>query len=727
MIRARDLHIVGATVMSNRLAAALLAAGCLLAGCSGSSSDGIGPTDPTSGNGDPGSSSGVGEFVPLFRPTSGVLPFPIDLYFSGTTDGTLNLPTSVSALTPHFAALNALDGFSTTADITLRFSGAIDAATLESNVRVVQVEIDNATKATVGVLGILQPNVDYSIGVSPDIDSGGATALIRPLRPLVASTGATNNGYLVLVTNGVTSSTGVAATPDAEYLTVRTAAIEDLTGGVSPPACASISNATLNGVCRLTYAHLAIGSQLPGPLAVAPTSVVASWSFSTVATRDTLAYLAATTTARPSTFIATGLTTAFMGLPGFVDLYAGTLNINYRLAVPDTTTSTSVMTQPWQAAGPSPSPLIDPTSRHLTRFNPVPADGTNLDIPVVLSVPNIMAKPPAGWPVVIFVHGFPRDRTDALLVSDTMASRGFATIAIDMPLHGVTPSSAAYAQPFATPIERTFDLDLQINAQFGAPGQDGLVDSTGVNFLNLSNVLVQRDNSRQAIADIIALIRTIPTIDFDGVAGADFDPERIHIIGYSLGGTHAGTVLGLLGAEVKASALPSAAGLLTETIKQSATYGPLINGLLAAGGVPADTTLYRNFFRNVQAAFDAADAANYASTMAGAAADGRELYFSTFEGGAGGFPSDPVVPVNATRRLVDTAGGTGVTRVNSVGATSVAGTNGGWVPFSQGIHNSLLDPGPSAAVTFELQSEIADFFFTGGDQIVITDATVIQP
>ena len=121
------------------------------------------------------------------------------------------------------------------------------------------------------------------------------------------------------------------------------------------------------------------------------------------------------------------------------------------------------------------------------------------------------------------------------------------------------------------------------------------------------------------------------------------------------------------------------------------------------------------------------DAVNYASTMAGAAAGGRELYFSTFEGGAGGFPSDPVVPVNATRRLIDTVGDTGVTRVNSVGATNVAGTNGGWVPFSQGIHNSLLDPGPRLAVTIEMQSEIAAFFFTGGDQIVITDATVIQP
>jgi len=529
------------------------------------------------------------------------------------------------------------------------------------------------------------------------------------------------------VTDGVTDTSGNAATADAEYLTVRTAAIADLTGGVNPPTCTSITNVTLNGVCRLTFAHLAIGSQLPGGLAVAPTDVVASFSFSTVATQDTLAYLALTTAPRPYAVAATGLNTSFMGLPGIADIYAGSLNIQYRLAVPDSANSTNILTTSWQAAGPSPVPGLDPASRNLTRFNPVPAAGTALDIPLLLMVPNVIPKPPDGWPVAIFVHGFPRDRTDALLVSDAMASRGLATIAIDLPLHGVTPSSAAYAQHFATPFERTFNLDLQVNGQFGVPGPDGEVDPTGVNFLNLTNVLVQRDNSRQAVADLIALIRTIPTIDFDGVPGPDFNTARVHVIGYSLGGTHAGPVLGLLGSEVSSSALPSAAAMLTDTIQQSATYGPLINALLAQRGLQPSTTLYRNFFRNVQAAFDAADAVNYAQTMAGSAAGGRELYFSTFEGGAAGFPTDPVVPISSTQRLIATVGGTGVSRVTSVGINPVGGTNGGWVPFSQGIHNTLLDPGPSPAATFELQSQIADFLASDGDIIVITNASVIQP
>ena len=91
--------------MRTRIAAALLVCGFALAGCSGSDGN-LGDTDPT----------------------SGLLPFPIDLYFAGSTDGTLDLPVEIAALTPHFAALNALDGWSTTADITVRFSRAIDPA-----------------------------------------------------------------------------------------------------------------------------------------------------------------------------------------------------------------------------------------------------------------------------------------------------------------------------------------------------------------------------------------------------------------------------------------------------------------------------------------------------------------------------------------------------------------------------------------------------------------------
>lgn len=730
--------------MRIRFAVTALAVGLMVGGCfSDSTSSGngdIGPTDPTTGNGSgsipPGGATPP--FAPLFRPAaSGILPFPIDLYFSGSTDGTLNIPASIQSFVPHYAAVNALDGFSTMGDIRVRFSSAIDAATLAANVRVVRVSVDNKTKATTGVLGIPQPNVDYSISVSPDFDTGGATMLIRPLKPLVASSGATNNGYLILVTNGVKSTNGTAAAPDAEYLTVRTGAIADIAAGLTTPTCASVTNATLNGICKLTFAHLRIG----GALGIAPTSVTLSFSFSTESTRDTLAFIAApagtpndpvAAAPGPYTVDATKVgTTASLGLPapGIADLYNGTLTVPYYLTKPTAANDcTSPLTKPWQAMGPGVG--IDPNSRHLSRFNPIPGKTADVTIPMLVALPNAgsgRSKPAGGWPIVVFQHGFPRDRTDAILIADRMAASGLAVIAIDLPLHGVTEWSAAYAQPFKqTAIERTFNLDCQVNGRLGVPGADGKVDTTGVNFLNLANVLVQRDNSRQAIADLIQLIRTIPAMDVDG-GGADFDASRIHIIGYSLGGTHTATVLGLLGSEVKASALPSSASILSRTIVESPTYGGLINALLTPQGVVPGTTLYREFFTNLQAAYDSADPINYIANATGPASGNRSLLLSVFAGGAGSpvFPPDPVVPVSSTQALINGAGAT--LRVSAVGTTNVAGTNGAWVSFSQGIHNSLLDPGPAPLATQELQGEIAHFLETNGAEVRILESSVITP
>ncbi len=89
-------------------AATIVLSACFSDGTS-SGNGGIGPTDPTSGNGAP-PASGSG-FRALFVPLGGILPYPNDLYFSGSTDGTLNLPAS--AFNPNIGAVNALDGYST--------------------------------------------------------------------------------------------------------------------------------------------------------------------------------------------------------------------------------------------------------------------------------------------------------------------------------------------------------------------------------------------------------------------------------------------------------------------------------------------------------------------------------------------------------------------------------------------------------------------------------------
>ena len=64
-----------------------------------------------------------------FDPANSVIPFPNDLLFKDTLDGTLNIPVADAAdLSDPQVAMNALDGFSTVAPMSTGFLGAIDAS-----------------------------------------------------------------------------------------------------------------------------------------------------------------------------------------------------------------------------------------------------------------------------------------------------------------------------------------------------------------------------------------------------------------------------------------------------------------------------------------------------------------------------------------------------------------------------------------------------------------------
>src|SRR6185437_7069581 len=144
--------------MDRLLATAVLATALAVGGCSGGAHGTVGPTDPTSGNGNPGGSAITppAGTAALFQPEQGILPYPTDLYVAGSTDGTLNIQPA-NALMPSQTAINALDGFSTTGVIRARFRAPIDPASLTaSSVIVVQVTIDNTTRATTGVVQPLQ-------------------------------------------------------------------------------------------------------------------------------------------------------------------------------------------------------------------------------------------------------------------------------------------------------------------------------------------------------------------------------------------------------------------------------------------------------------------------------------------------------------------------------------------------------------------------------------------
>lgn len=687
--------------MDRLTGAACLAAALFLSACS-SGHGSVGPTDTASGNANPASAASPASQAPtaaLFQPAAGILPYPTDLYFARSTDGTLNIQPA-NALLPNQAAINTLDGFSTTAVIRARFGGPLNPASFTAqSVIVLQVTIDNTTKATTGVVQPLIYGVDYTTGVGPETGVGNTILEIRPTHPLVPSTGSTNNGYLVLLTNAITDATGKAATADADYANIKAAL----------PTCAAITDSSLHGICQLTGAQL----QLAQSIGLNPANVVLSFSFSTQSIFDTLAAVEQTATAQPLNIRSTGLTTSQVNprLLGHATIYVGTLSIPYYLS------RTEPLSGYWQG---NPSPL-DPASRLLTRFNPAPVPTETLAIPVLVTVPNANsapgpAKPAGGWPALIFEHGISRNRTDMLAVADSFADSGFVVVAIDLPLHGLTdPTSPLYASganplyaglslPAAGSIERTFDLDVMNNTT-GAPGPDGQIDSSGASFINLTSMLTTRDNLREGAADLITLTRSLPNMNLDSDPAGDIDPAGIHFLGHSLGAIIGGVYLGVTAkSEVSTATLAMPGGGLPYLLRDSPTLGPRIVAGLEAQGLVQGTTLFEQFFRDAQTIVDAADPLNYIA----AAAINHPIHLLQIVG-SDSSPPDQVVPNSATQRLIDAAALARIPAPATPGPVINANGFRSYVNFVIGDHGSLIDPTASMAVTTEVQAEAIHF------------------
>ena len=717
---------------------ALAISAALLTACGGGSTPGAG--SQSTGNGDPsgGGSTTPAPMRPLFVVATGVLPYPTDLYFFGSTDGTLRLPST--PFLPNAAAINSLDGFSTTAPITVRFSAPIDPATLSAaSVVVVRMTLDNATKAPLlpPATGAQLPSplvygTDFTASVSTDLDAAGATLVITPSHPLDPSAGAVNIGYMVLVTSALKDSAGHAATPDADYATVKNGALADLAAHATKPTCATVSDTTLNLICQLTFAHLAVASAFH----IDPTTVALSFSFSTQSVSDTLQVLAQTYAATPvpaGAIVAqpSGLTTqAFTMLPyGFADVWVGNVTLPYYLTAPSASNPTAPLTTHWTAAGPSPVPGIDPASRNLTRFNPVPAKTADLTVPLLLGVPNATAhggagcpRPANGYPAVVFMHGITGNRSNALAIMDAYANACFVVAAIDQPLHGIVATDPAKALRQAGH-ERNFDL----------LAADGSVASSGLYFINLTSLLTSRDNLRQAESDLLWLAHILPTLSLGTGHAADIDPAQIQLAGQSLGSIVSIAPLAALNTPYLSGLLSVPGGGIANLLRDSPSFSGPINAGLAAQGLTPGLTLYSNFFRDAQTAVDSGDPVNYIA----AAVAQRPILFQQVVGGGplqDGTPSlpDQVIPNSATARLLTAAGPT--QRYMGAGTVSTTAGTLSYINFVYGTHGSLLDPsGPAneqpfnGGATVEMQTQAVGFAVARGLAVTTQNAALLQP
>lgn len=708
------------------LGAALVAAmaATMLSGCEATQDGDPSPPPPTE------------IFKAEFNTTSGSVPYPTDLFFSGSTDGSLELPATIAwRPASNREALNALDGWSTTAPLTTRFSMPLNASTLTgTTVRMVEMYLSNTTKApaqgaelppgvTSPVKRVLVAGTDYSATVSNAIDGDGRILQITPLKPLAPSTGAINMGYQVILTDGIQSTDGKTAAADDQYASYKSA----------PADCSNFSGASQalnNALCRLTKAQLAVAQAVGTPAA----NVVLSWSFTTQSVDDTLGALNLMTVGQPITVVPTGLTTkqANAALQGKANIYVGATTTPYYLTpAANANDRASVLTKFWTAAGPSPVPGINPASRNLTRFNPVPLKVADQKIPVLVTVPNATAaggacvKPPAGWPVVIVQHGITGNRTQALAMADSYADACFVVAAIDLPLHGLVPN---YADPTKTSplycssttanpmcmgaIERTFDVDL-VNNSTSAAASDAKVDGSGAHYINLTSPLTSRDNNRQAAVDLNVFSKTVKTLDLTGDGIADIDPARVHLTGLSLG-----AIVGTVASKFTDFATFTASapgGVITRLLLDSPTFGPTINAGLGAQLV-IGSYVYNLFLSDLQTAIDSGDPINH---VFGAQAN-NPYHLQEITG-------DTVVPNSATDRLILVGE---LRKLKTPGPNPVLAGDGAYTLFSVGSHGTLFDPTASLPATVEAQKEAVMFGATavqpGGPFVVISDPTVLN-
>ena len=652
------------------------------------------------------------DFFAAFDPAAGVIPFPSNLLFAGSTDGTLNIPVPDpdNAADPR-VALNALDGFSTVAPLTARFSGALQAATIKAGgtVRVFEVALVNPfldpTTATpfaiAGVKRELRAGDEYAAALAP-ADSGRTTLAISPLRPLAAK-----SGYLVILTDGIQDSGGFSASPSPTYrLAKLTTPLVNADGSSAIPGLSDAQARALEPIRRLTNNQEdAAASQ-----GIAKGGIVLSWTFMTQAIDD--AFAAIETAPKPQAVPSlglrpTGATTAAvgLGLPGFSDIYAGAL------ATPFFLDRAKPLSGHWRAANGGP----------VTRYDPLPAATATAQLPALLTAPNAASgqrKPATGWPVAIFQHGITRNRADLFLLADALSFAGFAAVAIDLPLHGITDR----ANPFYTKdLERTFDLDLVNNAT-GAAGADGVIDASGSYFINLQSLLTSRDNLRQAAEDLRQLADALSSADLDGDRQADFDPRRIHFVGHSLGGI-VGTTFLAIDQTAASATLAMPGGGIAKLLDGSPTFGPRIAAGLAAAGLSKGTPEYEAYLVAAQTVIDAGDPINYGSR----AAELHPIHLIEVVGGDG-VPSDRVIP--NTVEHAPLAGTEPLAKVMGLQSASrsvwsAAGVRA-IVRFVQGNHGSIIDPSAAVGATAEMQGQMIGFLQSRGAELEIIYRPVVQ-
>ncbi|MCH8536875.1 MAG: lipase [Alkalimonas sp.] len=750
----------------------------------------------------------------VFDPGAGDVSVPNDLLFLGTTDGTLTLDADSQDYTNPQTALGALDGWSTQNpfSIELRFAPGVSlnaqTASEPGAVRLFEVVMGGPTSSLEACRevpqGVACQLVDeLTFGQDFFTAASGNNVAVIPFRPLKAAT-----TYIVALTDTLRDSEGRSIAPSTTY--------ELLQQDLNTDPLGSADQRQLQGVINSFENVVSSGG-------LAKSSIIYTAAMTTQSTADVLAttkqLLAAGIEqgAQPVVQVQdTGMTVADISpqFPveqgfGLVRYYAGSVTLPYYSGVPTEDNPQGPLNTSWTARCDSgaivaslsqeqitalEAGITEPAQaqndgfcnaasggalrdfglderRHLTKFNTIPLPRVQATLDVQMTVPdeNVFAKPEAGWPVVMLQHGITSCKENMLAVTSALTQAGFATIAIDHPLHG----------------SRGFG---PMNASGASCGLQG----NATVYMNLGDLLVTRDNLRQSIADMLGL-----RLALNFTQGADLDTSNVHVLGHSLGAIAGSSMVALANTstgnpmldalyQVQSANLAMPGGAVANFLLDSPQFGGLIKasvilgagddnsaalaGYAVAAGCPAPDTVSDVQFSGCVAQY--VDDFLAELTMSGETAALAQIQgnLTRFAFAAqtitdSGDPNNYLQQLMATETPVHMLMVAGDGDMNlpdqvipngyfnpaaalSAGSMPLAGTEpmarllgaatipdeAGLVPvdgaaisrFIAGDHGSILSPAASPAVTGEMQMQMASFFGSGGAAVNVTNPMVLQ-
>jgi len=680
------------------------------------------------------------KMVATYAPSMSDIPVPNDLVFKDTQDLTLNFTDSDDYSNP-LVALSALDGWSAIAPISIAFKALDNAAlTLDpatvvggTSVHVYKVNTDRPEVDPVNAPGVIAPT-GFVTGVERELVAGqeyvvmatsGTSIVIMPTVPFEQQA-----GYMVILTSDLLDSNGNAITADLQYEVSKSQT------ALAPTHSFAALEPVRQYVNAMEGAADAAG--------VPRSTIIQSFQFTiqsigTVMNTAKMVYIdyPLSLGAVPATSFSSLMTdtTPFTGL-GAADLYKGSLTLNYMLGIFSAGDPLAPLNTFWKATTPTGDP--SPLGINLSYANPLPKINGQETVPLFVSMPKAAlgcAKPDAGYPVAIFQHGITSNRTAAVAIADSLAAPPSCTavVAMDQPIHGIDENNPLHLGLQAASggliglfegytaggvRERTFGVDYLDNTT-GAPGSDGIADSSGAHTMNFANLLVGRDNLRQAIFDLLSLEKAIPFMDIDSDDQADFDVNKISFIGHSLGGI-VGT--GFIGYSdyIKAAALVNPGGGVPYFLNESPAFKDTLQGAVAAGaGIavsdPTFPATMAQFLFGAQTVLDSADPINTAAHAL--TNDVPTLVLQNL--------GDTVVPNSVSHPLSGTEPLARVLELTIV-ATDTSGLVTGNRQFSklnQGTHGSVLVPD---AVTAEMQTQIVSFLNSAGAALMVLDPTLLD-